>query len=72
MTDGLSAPTKEITDLLPYLSQLKPEIAAGISAKVHGILFKLCACLKQDEEDRYRELERRLYIAEKAVADSKL
>lgn len=47
--DGLSGTTKEITDLFPYLSQLRPDAQVGIASKVHAVLFNTCAAARQKD-----------------------
>lgn len=72
MIDGLNITTKEVTDLFPYMAQMQPQEAIRIASNVHRILFKLCANIRQEELDKCRDLERKLYIAEKAVKDAEL
>ncbi len=69
--DELSVATKEIVDLIP-IEQLKPEAAARINTKVHAILSKLCTEAAEERQNKITDLQRRLYIAEKAIEDEKL
>ncbi len=55
-----------------YLSQVAPDIAYSRKREIANVLLRLKGTIVDAEAEKRRDLERRLYIAEAAVADSKL
>ena len=71
MPDDLKAAAKEIAELC-YIDQMRSDAAYHKTREIATVLLKFKGVIVGHEEDKRRDLERRLYIAEKAVADSLL
>jgi hypothetical protein len=67
----LNAVVNEIADIC-YVDQLRSDAAFHKKRDIKSLLLKLKGSIVDEEEGKRRDLERRLYIAEKAVADNEL
>jgi hypothetical protein len=70
MTD-LDEISKEIAEAC-YINQMRSDAAYSKTKEIRKILLKFKGSIIDQTATKIRDLERRLYIAEKAVADSKL
>ena len=71
MPDDIKEAAKEIAEAC-YINQMRSDAAYHKTREIAGVLLRFKGTIVEQEEDKRRDLERRLYIAEKAVADSKL
>jgi hypothetical protein len=55
-----------------YVDQLRSDVAYHKKREIKNILMAFQGIIIDEQRTKTRDLERRLYIAEKAVADSKL
>lgn len=69
--DDLGEVSREIADAC-YISQMRTDAAYSKTREIRGILLKFKGAIVDREAAKIRDLERRLYIANAAVADSKL
>jgi hypothetical protein len=71
MPDDIKDAAREIAEAC-YINQMRSDAAYHKTREIACVLLKFKGTIVEQEEDKRRDLERRLYIAEKAVADNKL
>ncbi len=71
MADDVKEAAKEIAEIC-YINQMRSDAAYHKTREISSVLLRLKGTIVEEEAAKRRDLERRLYIAEKAVADSKL
>ncbi len=55
-----------------HITQLPPDVAKARRADIHKAIIKAFDSIRQGQQDKIDNLTRKLYIAEKAIEDSKL
>ncbi len=68
MNKEISDIAKEILEMFP-ISQVSTDSAYFKRCKVYGLIWRHVAKVKSEMQDKYNELDRQLYIAQKKIED---
>jgi hypothetical protein len=71
MPNDIKTTASEIAEIC-YITQMRSDASYHKTREIATVLLKFKGTIVEEEASKRRDLERRLYIAEAAVADSKL